>query len=304
MANAVLTTSESSAYDDQIEGRYHFPNTYLNQVKQAVGDFILYYEPRRTTGPSSATGRQAYFAMARVASVELDTNLPGHHYAQITDFIEFDRPVPFKEGNHYYESILQKGDGSTNKGAFGRSVRNIPQSEFALIVQAGLSNQPEPWEQPAQSIPPLDTYLSDSDAVPEYVPRAIVEQILNRKFRDAAFRRHARSAYNNTCAVTGLRLINGGGRPEVQAAHIRPVEENGPDTVRNGIALTGTAHWLFDRGLLTFGDDYRILLSPHGVPDDLDKLIRPERELILPDQPAWRPHTTYLKWHRENRFKA
>ncbi len=59
MANAVLTTSESSAYDDQIEDRYHFPNTYLNQVKQALGDFILYYEPRRTTGPSSATGRPA-----------------------------------------------------------------------------------------------------------------------------------------------------------------------------------------------------------------------------------------------------
>ena len=86
--------------------------------------------------------------------------------------------------------------------------------------------------------------------------------------------------------------------------HIRPVEADGPDTVRNGIALTGTAHWLFDRGLLTFGDDYRILLSPHGVPNDLDKLIRPERELLLPNQPAWRPHTTYLKWHRENRFKA
>ena len=304
MANAVLTTSESSAYDDQIEGRYHFPNTYLNQVKQALGDFILYYEPRRTTGPSSATGRQAYFAMARVASVETDSKLPGHHYARITDFIEFDQPVPFKEGSHYYESMLQKEDGSTNKGAFGRSVRNVPQSEFLCIVQAGLSNQLEPWEQPAQPIAPPDTHIDDSDDVPEYVPRVIVEQILNRKFRDVAFRRHVRNAYDNRCAVTGLRLINGGGRPEVQAAHIRPVEADGPDTVRNGIALTGTAHWLFDRGLLTFGDDYRILLSPHGVPDDLDKLIRPERQLLLPAQPAWRPHTTYLKWHRENRFKA
>ncbi len=304
MANAVLTTSESSAYDDQIEGRYHFPNTYLNQVKQALGDFILYYEPRRTTGPSSATGRQAYFAMARVASVETDSKLPGHHYARITDFIEFDQPVPFKEGSHYYESMLQKEDGSTNKGAFGRSVRNVPQSEFLCIVQAGLSNQLEPWEQPAQPIAPPDTHIDVSDDVPEYVPRVIVEQILNRKFRNVAFRRHVRNAYDNRCAVTGLRLINGGGRPEVQAAHIRPVEADGPDTVRNGIALTGTAYWLFDRGLLTFGDDYRILLSPHGVPDDLDKLIRPERQLLLPAQPAWRPHTTYLKWHRENRFKA
>ncbi|MDA3914650.1 hypothetical protein [Oleiagrimonas sp.] len=26
--------------------------------------------------------------------------------------------------------------------------------------------------------------------------------------------------------------------------------------------------------LMTFSDDFRIMLSPHGVPDDLDKLIR------------------------------
>jgi hypothetical protein len=57
----------------------------------------------------------------------------------------------------------------------------------------------------------------------------------------------------NTCAVTGLCLLNGGGRPEVQAAHIRAVEANGPDTVRNGLALTATVHWMFDRGLIFRG---------------------------------------------------
>lgn len=142
------------------------------------------------------------------------------------------------------------------------------------------------------------------EAPPEYVPRAIVQHVINREFRDARFRRHVRSAYDKTCAVTGLRLINGGGRPEVEAAHIRPVENDGPDTVRNGIALTGTAHWLFDRGLMSFSDDYDILLSPRGVPDGLDKLIRPEKKLILPDNPAWRPHPIYLQWHRRERFKA
>lgn len=303
MANAVFTTSESSAYDDQIEDHYHFPNIYLNQAKEAIGDFILYYEPRRTTGPNSSTGRQAYFAMAKIIAIEPDKNRPDHHYARIAGFIEFDHPVPFREGGHYYESMLQKEDGTTNKGAFGRAVRAISQNEFLLIVKAGLSAEPEPWEESPLPSSPNNRIESDDD-VPEYIPRPIIEQVINRKFRDAAFRRHVRNAYNNTCAVTGLRLINGGGRPEVQAAHIRPVEEDGPDTIRNGLALTGTAHWLFDRGLLSFNDDYSILLSPHGVPDDLDKLIRSERKLLLPEQSAWRPHVTYMKWHRENRFKA
>jgi putative restriction endonuclease len=81
------------------------------------------------------------------------------------------------------------------------------------------------------------------------------------------------------------------------------VEADGPDTVRNGIALTGTAHWLFDRGLLSFADDYTILLSPHGVPDELDKLILPERKLRVPTNPDLRPHATYLAWHRNHCFK-
>ena len=93
MSNAIFTAAESSAYDDQIENRYHFPDTYLNQVRAAIGHHIIYYEPRRNAGPSSSGGRQAYFALARVVTVERDPTTSGHHYAHMTDFMEFDRPV-------------------------------------------------------------------------------------------------------------------------------------------------------------------------------------------------------------------
>ena len=141
------------------------------------------------------------------------------------------------------------------------------------------------------------------EIVPESVERPLVMQLLRRPFRDAAFRRQVRAAYDNTCAITSLKLLNGGGRPEVQAAHIRPVEENGPDTVRNGVALTGTFHWLFDRGLLSFDDSYRVLLSTSGVPVELERIIRPEGALRVPKEAELRPHPIYLKWHRDNRFK-
>ena len=40
-----------------------------------------------------------------------------------------------------------------------------------------------------------------------------------------------------------LALIEPGGRrAEVAAAHIQPVQANGPDTVSDGLALSGTAH--------------------------------------------------------------
>ncbi len=289
MANAVFTASESSAYDDLIEQWYHFPKTYLKQVEQSLGDLIVYYEPRRTSGPNSATGRSAYFAVARAVTVREDRNRDDHFYVDVADYIGFPYPVPFADNGMYYESMLQKADGSTSKGAFGRSVRIIPDAEFDAILKAGFPMRRETWEV--------------ADVVEEYASRPIVESVVSRPFRDRAFMQQVRRAYGNRCAVTGLRLINGGGRPEVQAAHIRPVEMQGPDTVRNGVALTGTAHWLFDRGLIAFDDDYRILISQHGVPDDLDKLILPDKRLIVPDNPDWRPHPVYTRWHRENRFK-
>ena len=295
MAKAVFSTSERSAYDDQPEVRYHFPKTYLRQAEAALGDLIVYYEPRRKDGPQSTAGRQSYFAVARVRLIERDQARPGHYYAYIEDFLEFDRPVPFCEGGHYYEAALQKADGSTNKGAFGRSVRNLSDAEFEAILRAGFSTELEPWERPVAGVtePPV-----------LYAQRAFSTQVVTRPFRDQAFRRHVRQVYSNTCAVSGLRLINGGGRPEVQAAHIQPVAEAGPDSVRNGLALTGTVHWLFDRGLLSINDDHRILLARSGVPEDLGRLVRPNQRLILPRRPEWWPHPSYLKWHREHVFKG
>lgn len=294
MANAIFTTSESSAYDDQPEIRYHFPRTYLNQAQQAVGDWILYYEPRRTSGPSSNTGRQAYFAAAWVDRIAPDPETPDHFYALIKHYMELDQPVPFRDGDTYFESLLRKDDGSTNKGAFGRAVRLIPREEFEAVLRAGLSTTPDPWE--------LGTHIQQD--LPEYPPRPIIERLQARKFRDASFRRHVRAAYDNTCAITGLRLINGGGRPEVQAAHIWPVEQDGPDTVRNGLALTGTAHWLFDRGLISADDSFRILTATEGLPEGVTSLLSPGRRLKLPVVREHWPHPVFLKWHRENRFKG
>ena len=60
MTKAVFTTKISPTYDDLPEVRYHFPRTYLRTVEEAVGDWIVYYEPRRSNGdPSSRDGRSS-----------------------------------------------------------------------------------------------------------------------------------------------------------------------------------------------------------------------------------------------------
>lgn len=71
MAKAIFTTKVDPTYDDLPEERYHFPRTYLRQAEQSVGDWIVYYEPRRSTGElSSSGGRQSYFATARLRRIE------------------------------------------------------------------------------------------------------------------------------------------------------------------------------------------------------------------------------------------
>ena len=108
MGNAILSHSENSSYNDELAQLYHFPKIYLNQVAQALNDWIIYYEPRRDDGPSSSKGRQAYFAMARLVEVFPDPASEKHYYARLEEYIEFDRVVPFRDESRYYESSARE----------------------------------------------------------------------------------------------------------------------------------------------------------------------------------------------------
>lgn len=293
---AVFTIKPGSRYDDLPEERYHFPKTYLRQVEKAVGDWIVYYEPRR--GDAAQSGRQAYHAIARLAAVTRDERRRDHFYAHVTDYLEFERPVPFREGNFYYEQALKKADSTTNKGAFGRSVRGITNAEFDLILRAGFA--PDLGSETTSR----DTAATGLFEDPADFDRPIIERIVSRPFRETAFRRVICEAYDRRCAITGLRIINGGGRPEVQAAHIRPVSHRGPDSVRNGIALSGTVHWMFDRGLISLDDDCRILTIPKKVPEEIRRLFHPDGRALLPPREDMRPHPKFLEYHRENIFRG
>jgi putative restriction endonuclease len=258
VTKAVFTTKIEPSYDDLPEERYHIPRTYLRQVEAAAGDWIVYYEPRRASSDlGSRGGRQAYFATARVQKIERDSSREDHFYAYVSDYLEFDRAVPFKDGEFYYESGLRRNDGTTSKGAFGRAVRNISELEYELIVKAGFVQTLV--ETNFGNSPGVATAIGFEEEAKAF-ERPILEMVVARPFRDAAFAVSVKTAYANTCAMTGLQIINGSGRAEVQAAHIRPVAAGGSDSVRNGLALSGTIHWMFDRGLVSVDDG---LLSPN-----------------------------------------
>ncbi len=296
---AVFQTKVSPAYNDIPEHSYHFPYTYLRQVEAAVGDWIVYYEPRRSSHDErSRGGRQSYFAIAQVISVRPDPARDGHYYADVQGYLDFDKPVPFREGDFFYETAMRGPDGSTNLGSARRAVRNMSESEFDLIVRAGFAGDVATGPR-GSTAPPTGFEEEQAELY-----RPMIVSTVTRPFRDVAFARQIQAVYDKKCAMTGLRIINGGGRPEAQAAHIRPVAADGPDSIRNGIALSSTFHWMFDRGLISIDDDFKILIAKGGVPARVEQMLNPSRTLTVPNDPRVQPHGVFLRYHRENIFKG
>ena len=294
MTKLVLLHKADSIYDDEPDRVYDFPRTYLKAVEEAVGDWVVYYEPVKA-------GPRGYFAVARIMRIVPKPGAQGRFLALIEpgSFLDFDRLVPRIVEGRPLESSLASADGSPKSGgAQQRAVRRLPDREFEAIVRSGLPANLEREE--ATRYDPLQPAI---DEAPASFERPVIERLTSRPYRDAAFRRKVREVYDYSCAISGLRLRNGRGRPEVQAAHIRPVERQGSDSVRNGLALSGTLHWLFDRGLVSVADDMSILVSRNKVPSQVtDRLILPGGKLHLPEDPHNWPHPENLRWHRENIF--
>lgn len=294
MTKLVLLHRADSIYEDEPDRVYDFPKPYLRVAEEGVGDWAIYYEPVKA-------GARGYFAVAKIARVIPKPGAEGRYLALIEpgSYLPFDREVPRLDGGRPWESALTGADGAPKPGGAQQlAVRRLPEAEFARIVGAGL-----PVDLEAREARRYDPARAEADDAAAPFDRPVVERLLSRPYRDVAFRRKVREAYDYRCAMSGLRLRNGGGRPEVNAAHIRPVEHRRSDSVRNGLALSGTLHWMFDRGLVSVADARTILVSRNKVPSDvIDRLIVADRRLRLPADPRDWPHPENLRWHRETVF--
>lgn len=292
-----------SGYRDLLEKHYHFPKMYLSRAEPSIGDWIVYYRPGK--------GKldRVYTAIAEVESILPDPESAKHFYANVKpgSYLAFDTPVPLKTDNVYANRLIQRADGKPN-GLAQAAIHPINDSDFWAILDRGFESvDGDELPRTNDDERPIGELELGESLQAEYVvpsPRRSVEITYNKKVRSQVFRRQVIRAYDKTCAFTGLRFINGGGRAEVEAAHIQPVEANGPDVIGNGLALSGTVHWMFDRGLLSLSNDGEILISRHvNNIDEANRLLLPNREARLPKLPAHRPHESYLAWHRDNCFK-
>lgn len=125
----------------------------------------------------------------------------------------------------------------------------------------------------------------------------------DQKKRDTKFSARVLPAYDFTCALTGYRMVAVNGTTPLDAAHIHQFKRGGSCHPTNGIALSKTAHWLFDCGFWSLADDCTILVKADRFQEagDAAHLLKPRagEPLRLPTNRLYFPDATNIRWHRE-----
>ena len=200
---ADFDTRPETSYDDDIIRRYHFPNRYLAEARKSVGDWIVYREPQR------GGGRRGYIGVAHVTHIEMDPTDTTSSYALVSNFLPFDTVVPLRREKGYYETWLNDVSDRSRIGfrLQGKSIRTIPDSEFNAITLAGFVKTLDPEK---SHVARDDASQGDETvralirAPKEEQERRIVQMLVNRPLRDAAFRTDTCSPGDKSGVVPGL----------------------------------------------------------------------------------------------------
>jgi putative restriction endonuclease len=127
-------------------------------------------------------------------------------------------------------------------------------------------------------------------------------EVESERKRDARFALRVLPAYDYTCALTRYRMVAVDGKTAVDAAHIHQFKQGGPNSPTNGIALSKTAHWFFDRGFWSITDDFLVLVKSEIFDEagEVSYLLKPRisKPILLPGNQSLWPGREFLAWHR------
>lgn len=127
------------------------------------------------------------------------------------------------------------------------------------------------------------------------------EFLTRARLGQGAFRILVTDAYARRCAITGERTL-----PVLDAAHIKPFVNAGPNQIANGLLLRSDLHRLFDLGFMTITPDLSVKVSgkiKEKYENGREYYALDGRELVVIPTPARdRPSSQYLEWHNSNIF--
>ena len=144
MAFGVFIHRSDSIYDDSPAERYQLPGQYLARVEACIGDWIIYYEPRRAREP------RGYFAVAKIEQVIPDRSTSDMYVAVVESgsYLDFVNPVAFRGTDGLAERSLLNEEGKIS-GRAQSAVRPISSADFDRITVLGFAED-------TASLPRLD----------------------------------------------------------------------------------------------------------------------------------------------------
>lgn len=292
---SILKIGSRANPDELFELSFSFRAARKINYSDMVGDWILYYRTRLARAASQKfNGVPGYFAVATVERIE-ETEDKNIYRAYVGCFTQFAKPVPFKWNGIYFEAGVTHIDGAMNGALIQSELRPVSDIDFLRIVTAGLNRYLEPALKPMEA----DGLAEDA----KEIERVIVQELRSRTLRDSAFADQVFRPYAFRCLVTRSDIIDPIGRSDLNAAHIRPVSHGGPDSVRNGFPCISSVHRLFDLGWFTFTDDIEIVISDFARGHPALAPLNNGDRLLPPMADEYRPHPTFLKFHRDYIFE-
>ncbi len=174
-------------------------------------------------------------------------------------------------------------------------IRGLEWAEVSTVLGLGLSDDLIETALRLESLEAWTPFVAEN--------RAIYQ--VSRERRNTAFAGIVLDNYGNTCAVTGQHF-HSPAHTEADGAHIIGRAVRGTDDPRNGIALSKSAHWAFDRGIFTISDQYEVVINPKARSASVAKfpLLGMDRcRIALPKDDYYWPHPEALAWHKAEVFE-
>lgn len=184
----------------------------------------------------------------------------GFDYSKHTGILGFSPSIQIRE--EFLRKALINGVSPCDKGNNEIAIAFRPDffcklcSVFRTISQFwSLKNDFKVLEAVSEKTLELNTELIEK--VSKQRQTTIIQ--LSKKLRDTSFTARVLNAYGNKCAFSGMQL------KLIDAAHIVPVSyDNSTDDTANGIALSALYHRAYDKGLVTFNENYQIIVNTTG----------------------------------------
>ncbi len=286
-------------YDEVEFSYYTWSRSRFNLVRP--NDLFIYRRPTRV----SENRKFYFFGSGRFRSIEdldrgdsfvhghiIDAIMFNQHLYQDDDIIESFEWTFKERGDNWHNFFNQYGMTQISREDFIR-ILNINESLDDQIGELSFSSEEE-----IEILANTRRQFKDGNY-------RVSDQEATVKVRGAAqrtFSNAVRDNYRNKCCITEIKT-----REVLIASHIIPwaEDENNRINPSNGLLLSSLIDKAFDKGYISFDNEYKLIISPSVQRDQklLEYLMEYEGDKIK-THGGELPDDEFLEWHRSNIFKS